>query len=313
MASPSDIQVRRAAAHEIDLSLELLFRSPSTSPSHARQMAELFMNVAETQNLDVSRAWLVLRDNRASLACMLLPSPGRCGTAMLSPIIPSRDRPAMVQALRALLDDARLAELCIVQVILERDSSLEATLTDAAFQPLARLTYMEYDVGSAAPGQSPPDVTWLLYSQDTHAQFAAVIEASYEGSRDCPRLTGVRGIEEIIEAHKAAGLFQPKTWLLLLEGGQPAGVLLLNATPYRSAMEVVYMGIVPKWRGRGLGRTLIDRAVAEAQYRDIETLMLAVDDANTPARRIYESIGFTATTQRDAWIHVLSRADGRPL
>ena len=71
--------------------------------------------------------------------------------------------------------------------------------------------------------------------------------------------------------------------------------------------------IAPAWRGRGLGRALIDRAIAEARHRDIETLMLAVDDANTPARRVYEAVGFTATTQRDAWIHVLSRADGRLL
>lgn len=311
MASPRDIRVRRASPDELDLSLELLFRSPHTSSARVRQMAEAFKTFAETQELDISRAWLVLRGARPCLACILLPSPGQCGTAMLSPVIPARDRAAMAQALRALLDEARLAGLCMVQAIYEQDCGLDATLTDAGFQSLARLTYMECDVPSATPRKSSPDVAWLTYNADTHAQFAAVIEASYEGSLDCPGLTGVREIEAIIEAHKAAGVFQPKTWLLLLQNGQPAGVLLLNAVAYRLALEVVYMGIIPTFRGQGLGRMLIARAVAEARHRNIETLMLAVDDANTPARRIYESVGFTATTQRDAWIHVLSRADGR--
>jgi amino-acid N-acetyltransferase len=51
----------------------------------------------------------------------------------------------------------------------------------------------------------------------------------------------------------------------------------------------------PVWRGRGLGRQLVERAIAEAEARGLDALYLLT----TTAERYFPSFGFSRTT-RDA-------------
>ncbi|HVL97245.1 MAG TPA: GNAT family N-acetyltransferase [Solirubrobacteraceae bacterium] len=45
-------------------------------------------------------------------------------------------------------------------------------------------------------------------------------------------------------------------------------------------------------RGSGLGRAMVEAAVERARTRGCRRIELDVDDANTPARALYESLGF---------------------
>jgi ribosomal protein S18 acetylase RimI-like enzyme len=45
-------------------------------------------------------------------------------------------------------------------------------------------------------------------------------------------------------------------------------------------------------RGAGLGRAMVEAVLARAQERACRRVELDVDDANTPARALYESLGF---------------------
>ena len=47
-------------------------------------------------------------------------------------------------------------------------------------------------------------------------------------------------------------------------------------------------------RGQGLGRRLLDHAIAEARGAGLEILQLTVSDAASAARALYESLGFVA-------------------
>lgn len=51
------------------------------------------------------------------------------------------------------------------------------------------------------------------------------------------------------------------------------------------------MAVVPAWRGRGLGRSLLRRTVAEARAAGIEEISLSVERANF-AHRLYAGEGF---------------------
>lgn len=51
--------------------------------------------------------------------------------------------------------------------------------------------------------------------------------------------------------------------------------------------------VAPEWRGRGLGRLLVERAIAEAEARGFQALWLLT----TTAERYFPSFGFTATTR----------------
>jgi ribosomal protein S18 acetylase RimI-like enzyme len=52
---------------------------------------------------------------------------------------------------------------------------------------------------------------------------------------------------------------------------------------------VVWIAVVPQWRGRGLGRQLLERLLAGA---GTERAWLVNHDLDTPARALYRSLGF---------------------
>jgi ribosomal protein S18 acetylase RimI-like enzyme len=56
--------------------------------------------------------------------------------------------------------------------------------------------------------------------------------------------------------------------------------------------KVIGMYVAPEVAGRGVGRALIDRLIAEARLSGIELLVLTVTDGNVPATRLYERAGF---------------------
>ena len=59
----------------------------------------------------------------------------------------------------------------------------------------------------------------------------------------------------------------------------------------------------PRWRGRGLGRTLSAEVIAWARERGVSKVLLHVADWNGPARRVYESLGFMLTGARTTLAH----------
>ncbi|HUW82287.1 MAG TPA: GNAT family N-acetyltransferase [Phycisphaerae bacterium] len=286
----------------------MLFRRTDLSSLEVSRQVEAFASFAESQNLSLDLQWLIERNGRARAACMLICSPGRCGTVLLSDAIEPADRAEAASALAELVTTAGRCRLRLVQALLEMDFAGTDLLAGAGFARVGELQYMERPIGGPVRHRPDAGLEWVTYGRQRHATFAQVIEASYEGSLDCPALTGVREIEEVIEAHKAAGVFEPNGWLLLMCEGQPVGVLLLTSVIYRPALEIVYMGLIPQARGRGLAHVLVQRAIAEAQQRGVGALMLAVDAGNTPARRVYTANGFGTTTERQVWLHVLDRS-----
>lgn len=55
------------------------------------------------------------------------------------------------------------------------------------------------------------------------------------------------------------------------------------------------MYVLPEYRGRGLGRGLVEAVLDGARSRDgVELIQLTVSESNNAARRLYESCGFEA-------------------
>jgi ribosomal protein S18 acetylase RimI-like enzyme len=55
------------------------------------------------------------------------------------------------------------------------------------------------------------------------------------------------------------------------------------------------VAVVEKFRSRGWGRLLMQRAIEEAKARGLESVGLAVAADNVVARKLYEEMGFLAT------------------
>lgn len=94
-----------------------------------------------------------------------------------------------------------------------------------------------------------------------------------------------------------------------IHGGRPG----TPAHGHEAIGEVYVVGVDPAERGSGLGRALTLAGLRYLRSRGLPEVMLYVDEANTPAIRLYESLGFTHTDTDVMFRHALSGdVPGRP-
>jgi len=88
----------------------------------------------------------------------------------------------------------------------------------------------------------------------------------------------------------------PEDVLVAEVGGRVAGyVRLSHPTPLPASRHVLYVSGVavdPAVQGQGVGRALVEGALAHARERGIRRVTLRVLAPNTRARALYESCGF---------------------
>ncbi len=66
----------------------------------------------------------------------------------------------------------------------------------------------------------------------------------------------------------------------------------LRARPTQQHSGILGMGVISEYRGKGIGRALMQAALAAARTRGIRRIELTVRVDNEPAKRLYESFGF---------------------
>lgn len=85
----------------------------------------------------------------------------------------------------------------------------------------------------------------------------------------------------------------------------PAG-FCLSRTGFEEE-ELLLFAVAPAWRGRGIGRALLDRFAAAARARGARRLLLEMRRSN-PAERIYTRFGFFPIGERPNYYRT---TDGR--
>lgn len=333
MAAPEITMMPAGAARRV---LRYTLAMRRQSPAELERQVNTFLEYARALSLDLSRQsgpqpraavlhWACLDGERIVAAGSCLESPGR--TAMLF----LRDgglAEADAATLARLVEHAVAAEskrdVCLLQCLLHpEDESNAGVLRRGGFREIATLLYLERRVASgltpmdAGPPAALGDCSlqWRTYEDPRHVsqpraavphqRFADLILATYQDSLDCPALTGLRHVDDVIAGHQAVGLFNPEHWLLLECDGQVAGCVLLVESVLHGALELTYMGVHPSWRRRGVGGLLLSRALRLARGEEFDSVTLAVDAANVPALRLYDSFGFRETTRRRAWLRPL--------
>ena len=129
------------------------------------------------------------------------------------------------------------------------------------------------------------------------ADAAAVIEVLNSYAADpvgggCPLGDDARA--RLVPALRA----QPNALVLLaFADGEPTGIAIcffgLSTFQARPLLNIHDLAVIPKYRGRGIGRALLSAAEARAKSRGCCKLTLEVQDGNARARALYERFGFT--------------------
>ena len=97
--------------------------------------------------------------------------------------------------------------------------------------------------------------------------------------------------------------FDPSLWYLAEADGELAGILLSMPKEGEPGSGLVHiLGVRRTWRGRGVGRALLQHAFCEFWRRDYDRVILGVDASSlTGAQRLYEHAGMRIVRQYDIY------------
>ncbi len=194
------------------------------------------------------------------------------------------------------------------------------------FKPLSTLEYLS---GSLAIHNVRPNpigdellVCEPLAWDDSaeFAEFASLADRTYRETLDCPLLSLHRTAIQTLRSYQSAVAYEPGWWFWVLDKPtrRHIGCLVLarhrahDSGAKRGAAEnvgeIVYMGLIPEARRRGLGRGLLDSAMQIARGGDCSRIIVAVDRLNHPAKSIYQRAGFDHLLSETVWF---KRLDGQ--
>ena len=294
--APAPLVCRPAGREQIHPALRLILGRRGR-PADEGAVVD-FLQFTVHRGIDVNGVWVADRAGRVVWAVLPVLSPGRTMLLLAPAGGAANDRHGADAAAAGELVEAVCAHfaargVALAQVLLEpADDAARQLYLRRSFRQMAELLYLQVDVRRTFPAPTlPAGFDWLTYSAEAHPTFAATIVESYRESLDCPALNGLRHIEDVMAGHKSSGEFDPSWWFVLRGGGEPRAVLLLSRTPQPGTAELVYLGLVPVARGRGLGDVTMRQALHVIASHGPGTLALAVDSANAPALRLYQRHG----------------------
>jgi GNAT superfamily N-acetyltransferase len=273
-----------------------------------------FLDFAAEHEMDLRHFWVGRDGRRPDAAVLLVPGVGKTAMLFCSPVADSGSVAGVGRLVRHAVAGLDPAEIGLVQSLLDQGQDLQRRAVEAGgLRFLAELTYM-HRPGRAT--QPPPRlmlddrplraVTW---TEARRPLFAQAIADSYTDTLDCPGLRGLREMDDIIDGHMASGKFDPQDWRVWVDpGDRPAAVLLLAESAQGRGVELVYLGICPHARRRGLAKRIMQIALDRAARPNPVPLHLAVDARNHPARRLYAGLDFRHAGHKTALI----ATPGRP-
>jgi len=298
--------------------LQSLWLVYSSLPA-AHRAAQVASTLAAATDPDTTFADLVIaqRDNQIVAATWVQAAPGR--TAVVWPPQLIDDEPETTMGALFEEIDVRLevGDFDFAQATqMSNEGAIPDLLRRHGFQLAAKLLYLFCEgepagdverVGDDAPeakedGLSPEFEPYRASEAD---RLMKLVERTYVETRDIPALNNLRTMADVMEGYRHTGSYDPHNWFFVKSRGSDVGCLLLADHPEMDQFELMYMGVVPEARGRGLGKLITEQAKLHTLQAGRPRIILGVDADNSPALLAYTSSGFQLCQERSVFLRSL--------
>ncbi len=272
-----------------------------TNSSNTQSAVNIFFEFANRYKINLSYQPVAIHNKQPIAYALLLINPGATANIILPTKFPEQAQPfydkIATNLLMLLKKHISNLNLAFIQAQLDLPTTSEHIYLNAGFSNLCTLSIMKAPVTTSKTLKTiaPPkaNISWLDYSTHTESYFIDTILQTYVNTLDCPEVTDLRSGKDIITSHKYSGKFSPSTWKILQIDGKNAGITLINESEEDPSMcELIYMGIIPQARGKGLGKILLRKSFELAESIDKKSIRLAVDTRNIPAINLYQNFDF---------------------
>jgi ribosomal protein S18 acetylase RimI-like enzyme len=157
---------------------------------------------------------------------------------------------------------------------------------------------METDLDRVSTAAAlPRDFVWVPWDETLIEHHAEVKYRSFLGEIDAyvfPCLGDRHGCRRLMsEIRRKSGFLPGATWLIACPQGYVGTVQGVRDLGSIGAIQNV--GVIPSFRGLGLGRALIRRALAGFCQAGLVRAYLEVTADNSPAVQLYRDVGFRRT------------------
>jgi mycothiol synthase len=151
------------------------------------------------------------------------------------------------------------------------------------------------------PPAFPDDVVVRELGPDDLPVYIALVNTSF-----AEHTSPLHILEEIVRQAHSRPSFDPADIAVVAPRGAPERlVAFCRTTPAERdgtlTGEVHLIGVLPEWRGRGLGRELLRWGVAHLRAKAVDEITLAVETTNTRALSLYERNGFARVQEWPRW------------
>jgi ribosomal protein S18 acetylase RimI-like enzyme len=307
--SNSDLVCRPVQRGEIEPALRLILATSCGLAADAQVLD--FLSFCVERKIDTNAIWIAVHQGRLVWSMLPVASPGKTMLIFTPPVLFEQTPGSAIQRLGDdVCEHYAQRGVQLAQMLVDPgDRPVIEAYRHGGFHELAELVYLQKltRARKLSPPILPNEFEMKAYGPDTHSHFADVIQRSYEQSLDCPALNGLREMDDVIAGHQATGEFDPNLWWVLYQQQRPLAVLMLSRIPQTTTVELVYLGLAPEARGRGVGDLLMQQALAVASGDGRESISLAVDSRNQPALRLYYRHGMRRIGSRVALLRDLQR------
>lgn len=203
--------------------------------------------------------------------------------------------------LRSFLEaDARAAGARVLRISIACATGLARLLEAAGYQAEESYVQMRLTAPARDPGPLPPGVTEAKlddvpledYLSMSNEAFAEVPGAVFLTPEEWRRAT-------------ASPRYDHELVRILIDAGGPLGFLRGTTGVAGSSAEVDVIGLLPRGRGKGLGRWLLRRCEELLRERGSREIELLVASTNVAAFELYRAEGYVEKWRRETWSRAL--------
>jgi ribosomal protein S18 acetylase RimI-like enzyme len=196
------------------------------------------------------------------------------------------------------------------QLLAHEANAVSRPFLDQGFERHPRL-FMVLSLGEPVPetAVTHPEVEIRRWTESDYQPSAAVITAAYRGHVDARindqyhTLSGSLRFLSNIVRFPGCGVFDADSSYVALDRKARSLIGLILCSRVRNDVgHVTQICVLPEYRSRGIGETLLAATVGNLQRRSFSILSLTVTEANVGAVSLYRRLGFDTKRVFDAFV-----------